>query len=116
MKTILVIDDDMLISKTLEMKIEDLFPDYKIDTAFDFNKALELLKSKDYSLITLDGNLDGNYHGRQILEKMTEIQKRKTIICSNDDDFVKEAEAVNILTIKKTASLKNFKEILSRII
>jgi len=72
----------------------------------NMDRAIELLKNNNYSLITLDGNLPEGGHGRKILEKMTDEQRAVTIIISGDYKFINQAESQNIYAIEKGGDTK----------
>jgi DNA-binding response OmpR family regulator len=53
-KNVLTVDDESDVLAIIAEEILQSCPDVKIDKALDFEKAAELLKSKDYDLVILD--------------------------------------------------------------
>jgi DNA-binding NtrC family response regulator len=53
-KKLLIVDDEPDVLAVIEEEILQACPDSKIDKASNYEKAAELLKSKDYDLVLLD--------------------------------------------------------------
>ena len=53
-KKLLIVDDELDVLAVIEGEILQSCPDSKIEKASDYEKAAELLKSKDYDLVVLD--------------------------------------------------------------
>ena len=100
---ILVIDDDWSEAVDILEGLKKCFPDNEIDSAYFKADALKFLRNKEYDLITLDGKLDGDNHGREVLARMSLEQVTKTIIYSNDGDFLYECSEKGIETFLKSA-------------
>lgn len=98
---ILIIDDDERVVDFISLVIKRIFPDNEIDAVSNKKDALMLLPTKDYLFITLDGKLENNDHGRDILREMTSEQMQKTIIYSGDFNFLLECMKNEISTISK---------------
>lgn len=56
---ILVVDDSRMSRMMLETIIKDLHPDWSVDVAADGQEAIDLAKTKQFDLITLDYNMPG---------------------------------------------------------
>ncbi len=109
---ILVIDDDALISDMIKLIIKNYLPESVICSVFTKDKALSILQEQDFSLITLDGNLGGENHGRDVLKQMTPEQVKKTVVCSGEFDFVMECSKNGISAVNKNKDLFEVFEII----
>jgi response regulator of citrate/malate metabolism len=98
---ILIVDDNEQVVGFISRVVKIIFPNHEIDCASNKKDALKLLQVKDYLFITLDGKLDGNNHGRDILKEMTLEQTQKTIVYSGDFDFLLECKKNEVSTISK---------------
>jgi len=98
---ILIIDDDDDVIDFISRIIGIILPGAEFDYAYYKKIALELLLEKEYGIITLDGKLEGNDHGRDILKEMTPEQIQKTIVYSGDFNFLRECMKNEISTISK---------------
>jgi len=92
-KKLLIVDDEPDILDILEEEILGSCPDTTIDKATNYEKAAELLKSKDYDLVVLD--IMG-VRGFDLLE-IAVAQKRKVAMLT--------AHALNLDALKKSHDL-----------
>lgn len=95
MKSILCIDDDLVIL-TL---ISETLSDYQIKTAQTFNEAYKLIDSQDYDAILLDIQLD-HQDGLRLLEKISKkegcLNNTAVFILSSHKDISKKMMAFSL--------------------
>lgn len=87
-KKILIVEDDEDIVSYLKDIFRNLLGIKNVEffSVYDEKSALELLKKESIDLITLDDYLICG-HGRDILKKMSDEQRNKTIVFSYDIPF-----------------------------
>lgn len=104
-KKILIIEDDEDIVSYLKEVLSNLIGTKNVEFSIAYEKepALEILKKETFSLITLDGYLIYS-HGRDVLKKMSDEQKEKTIVYSSDIGFQLECQEQNISVVGKNTN------------
>jgi len=100
---VLIIDDNEDIVSFIETLIETILPGPEISCAYTGQEALDFLAKENFSIITLDGQLGDNYHGRDILAKMSPEQVRNTIVHSGDIVFLDQCKSKGINAISKNS-------------
>lgn len=98
---ILIVEDDEGIVSNIIIALKRNIPNLQPFVATNKVEALNLLKSEDFGLITLDGQLLDGDHGREVLKEMTDEQVLKTLVYSADLKFLKECEDKGIKTLGK---------------
>ena len=98
---VLIIDDDKDFIEFISIIFRVILLECEIDYVCNQIDAFEWLRARDYEVITLDGELEGNDHGRDILKEMTVEQLKKVVVCSNDESFLIECSEDNIYFIDK---------------
>jgi len=102
---VLIIEDDFLARKNLKMTINRIYKNIpgkiNYNEATNEKEANDLIKEHNYELIILDGELENENHGRNILRNLDNLQKQKTIIYSNDLKFCEEGKQEGIKSISK---------------
>ncbi|PCI21266.1 hypothetical protein COB64_00080 [Candidatus Wolfebacteria bacterium] len=98
MKKIVIVEDNRSFKDILKMVIENNFNECKIIDLIEDQDAIKAISStdSDFDVLLLDGNLGWGGHGRNVLNILNEDQLKKTIICSADDKFIKEAQKKDI--------------------
>lgn len=115
MKNILIIEDSAALAAAIASFIKEFVPGSIINFAVDKEEALALLKQKNFCLITLDGRLLNNDHGRDVLREMNEEQISKTVVCSFEMDFLTECAKKKIDCLHKDSNLlEGFEKILRK--
>ncbi len=93
MNKILVIDDQIDITKNIKAILED--ESYKVDTAINSTEAVEFFQNQDYDLIILDVWLDNSdLDGMQLLKKIRKISKTPVIIISGHGNIDMAVKAI----------------------
>lgn len=95
MKSILLVEDNDLISRLYKIKLEK--NGYSIDTASTVDSSWNLLLNKNYDLVLLDIMLPGGQNGFDLLERMKKDERYKnipTIVITNLDGEEKTAEEI----------------------
>lgn len=93
-KTVLIIEDEEILSRVLRDKFED--EGWEVDTAFDGEDAMKQLTKKKYGVLLLD-LLMPNMDGFEVIEKVRSggwINKNSPIIVMSnlgDDDSIQKA-------------------------
>ena len=113
MKKILVVDDNEDILYSIKNGIEDTNNDYKINTANNGIKCLEMLVEETPDLILLDLMMP-NMNGWEVLETIQSNMKWRNIpifiISSSDNpEFKQSAEELGITFIEKPFDINNLK-------
>ena len=113
MKKILVVDDNEDILYSIKNGLEDTNDDYKINTANNGIKCLEMLVEETPDLILLDLMMP-NMNGWEVLETIQSNMKWRNIpifiISSSDNpEFKESAEELGITFIEKPFDIKNLK-------
>ncbi|HNV12932.1 MAG TPA: response regulator [bacterium] len=98
---ILVIDDDPGIRSNIIRFLDRIISSFQFFEACNKTEALNLMKEKDFDLITLDGRLLDNDHGRDVLKEMSEDQISKTIVYSAESKFIEECRTKGIRAAEK---------------
>lgn len=100
-KTILIIDDDDLVRKTLRDLLE--FKDYSVDVAENGSLGIEKAKSNLYDVVLLDLNLP-DMHGIEVLKEIQSAKLKTSVIMMTGDvspateENAKRLGAVNYLS------------------
>jgi DNA-binding response OmpR family regulator len=102
---ILIIEDDPKSIEFISIIFRIVLPGSKTEYACNKTDALKSLQEKDYVVITLDGQLEDNDHGRDILKELTPEQLQKIVVYSNDEHFLIECSKNNIKFIDKSREL-----------
>jgi DNA-binding response OmpR family regulator len=111
---VLIIEDDRDFIEFISIVFKVILPDCEIDYVCNKTDAFEWLQARDYDVITLDGELDGGDHGRDILKEIAPEQFQKIIACSNDEHFLIECSKKEIKFVDKGKDIvSEFKKILS---
>lgn len=110
---VLIIDDDRTIIEYMVRELRRAFPKVEIDETRFKKEAIQFLQNKDYDLITLDGELSDEDHGRQVLAIMSREQIAKTVVYSGDMRFIVECKKNGVMAFCKMSA---FYEILPEII
>lgn len=95
MKSILLVEDNDLITKLYKDKLEKA--GYNIDSVVTTASATELLLKNKYDLVLLDIMLPGGENGFDLLEKMKKDERLKSIpviVVTNLDDQEKIAKDI----------------------
>lgn len=102
MKKILIIEDDFRFKSLLMGRLHQLFTDNDLKFYFTENEAeaKEEINKENYDLITLDGFLDYG-HGHKVLSSMSPQQLAITVVVSDDEHFLIEAQKIGIRTSSK---------------
>ena len=113
MKKILVVDDNEDILYSIKNGLEDTNDDYKINTANNGIKCLEMLVEETPDLILLDLMMP-NMNGWEVLETIQSNMKWRNIpifiiSSSNNPEFKESAEELGITFIEKPFDIKNLK-------
>lgn len=98
---ILVIEDDKEIASNIIRFLGWVIPSFESFKARDKTEAINLMSEKDFDLITLDGRLLDNDHGRDVLKEMSEDQISKTIVYSAESKFIEECRTKGIRAAEK---------------
>ena len=85
---ILIIEDEISISKMLEYDLKQM--DYQVDTAFDGLKGYQMAKDSDYDVIILDLMLPG-MNGIEVCKKLRKsgCESHILMLTAMDDEFQK---------------------------
>ncbi len=75
-KKILIVEDDKVNRKIMDMQLGKY---YQVDLAKDGEEALELFSQGAYGLILMDINLGVGINGIEVMKKIRESDKGKTI-------------------------------------
>jgi PAS domain S-box-containing protein len=88
---LLILDDELLIIKSLEHLFED---DYEVYTAIEAETALRLAREHDMAVILCDERMPG-VSGHEFLRRVREVSKATRVIMSGYADMTALTEAVN---------------------
>lgn len=115
MKRILIVEDSEIFARSLKTLIGEFIPENTILMADNHIDAIDLLNKHEFDLITLDGNLLGGSHGRDVLLEMSPEHIQKTVVCSFEMGFLVECQKKNIDCMLKSADLfEEFPKILEK--
>jgi len=78
-KSVLIVDDHMVVAQTVALYITTHFPKMMISTAQNVKMALSLCDSENFDLVILDLEMDGDT-GLSLLEQLRDIKHRPTIM------------------------------------
>lgn len=98
---VLIIDDDYDFIEFISIVFKVILPECDIDYVCNKSDVFEWLQARDYEVITLDGELEGDDYGGDILKEITPEQLQKIIAISNDEHFLIECSEVSINFIDK---------------
>ncbi|MDP3836489.1 MAG: response regulator [bacterium] len=98
---VLIIEDDECIARQIIRFLDWVIPNFQSFEAQDKEEAINLMAEKDFDLITLDGQLLNNDHGRDVLKEMSEHHISKTVVYSADSKFLKECREKGIKAAEK---------------
>lgn len=98
---ILIIDDDPGIRSNIIRYLDRIVPGFQSFEACNKAEALKLMSEKDFDLVTLDGRLLDDDHGRDVLKEMSENQISKTIVYSAESKFIEECRLKGIKAAEK---------------
>lgn len=91
---VLIIDDDILLSETLKLLLEETFIEkFSIESAYDGKKAIEKLENQNFDLMFLDYNLP-DLDGLSMLKELKKREIETPVILMTgytDDDMADEA-------------------------
>ena len=119
-KKILVIDDEKLITDSLQKLLRK--ENFDVEIAHDGIKALQLIKTTDFDLIVSDIRMP-DMNGIQIIKKIREYlrQEKKNLIPEilitgyASEENLKEAEELDVADyIHKPFNVKEFLEVIKR--
>jgi two-component system cell cycle sensor histidine kinase PleC len=91
MEKLLVLDDEILILKSLERLFED---DYEVFTTSDAETALRELRGRDVAVILCDERMAGT-SGHEFLRRAREVSSATRVMMSGYADITALTEAVN---------------------
>jgi CheY-like chemotaxis protein len=115
MKKILIVEDSEIFARSLKTLIGEFIPESTILMADNHLDAIDILGQHDFDLITLDGNLLGSSHGRDVLLRMSPEQVKNTVVCSFEMAFLVECQKKNIDCMLKSGDLfEEFPKILEK--
>ncbi|MBI9010201.1 MAG: response regulator transcription factor [Tenericutes bacterium] len=127
MAKILVVEDNTIINKTISRMLQSY--GYKVDSAFDAEKALLLFNSNQYDLIILDLHLPkmSGYTFLQVIRKKSEVpviintayastKSRVNLIKVGADDFIEKSMDKNeiVESVKLLLDIKEKQEELKK--
>ena len=125
MYQILVVDDDQTMLRGIELNLED-YKDYKISTASNKKKALNLIKTKEFDLVLSDLMVPETRDGLEIVKNaraqwyqpsilvMTAFETVENAINTmkaGADDFIAKGFGLDELSFRIDTLLKNKKKI-----
>ncbi|MBP6904699.1 MAG: response regulator [Candidatus Pacebacteria bacterium] len=116
---ILIVEDMFPFQDAIEMCIQDLLSNTEITKALSEKQALEAINNEIFDLIILDGKLEHPMHtkghGRNVLAKLSDEQKKITIINSADVDFVFEGKNNGTLYLSNKNNEEDLTEIVKKL-
>lgn len=74
-KSILIVDDHMVVAHTIALYITSHFPKIRVRTAQDVKSAADLFETEDFDLIILDLDIEGDT-GLSLLDKLSGLKHR----------------------------------------
>ena len=78
-KSVLIVDDHMVIAQTVALYITSHFPKMKISTAQNVKSALGLCETENFDLLILDLDMDGDT-GLSMLEQLRDLKHKPAIM------------------------------------
>ena len=107
MKSILILEDDILLGKMYKKKLEE--SGYQVNLQYTARGALTVLKTDGIDLLLLDIMLGGDMNGFDVLEEIKKDQKlapTKVVVLTNLDDQEKIAMEIGADAIYSKTSVK----------
>jgi CheY-like chemotaxis protein len=115
-KILLVEDDELMITLTRKMLIEE---GYRVDAAVESGHAIKLLTFNEYDLVILDISMP-TLSGFDLVQLMDSFQiECKTVFLTNlnDEDTLRKVKKIKVSRlISKEKDLKNLPQIIKEII